>query len=99
MKSATALIYLHRAFFARALQDEPDNPASSAYAPSFHATVRAVREVMDWLILAYRANPDVAICFAYEWTTGITAAVRVLAGVCVALGFYIERRWSMPVSS
>jgi hypothetical protein len=85
-KSATALIHLHRVFFARALRDAPANPASSAYGPSFHATVRAVREVMDWLFAAYNINPDIAICFSYEWTTGVTAAVRYCAGVCHGIG-------------
>jgi hypothetical protein len=84
-KSATALIHLHRVFFARALRDAPANPASSAYGPSFHATVRAVREVMEWLFAAYNINPDIAICFSYEWTTGVTAAVCYCAGVCHAI--------------
>jgi hypothetical protein len=85
-KSATALIHLHRVFFARALRDAPANPACSAYGPSFHAIVRAVCEVMDWLFAAYNINPDIAICFSYEWTTGVTAAVCYCAGVYNAIG-------------
>jgi hypothetical protein len=85
-KTATALIHLHRVFFARALRDAPANPASTMYGPSFHATVRAVREVMDWLFTAYNTNPDLATCFSYEWTTGVTAAVCYCAGVCNAIG-------------
>jgi hypothetical protein len=69
-------MYLHRAFFVRAIHDDPGNPASSVYGPSFHATVRSIREVIDWLFSAYNANPDAAVCLAYEWTMGVTAAVR-----------------------
>jgi hypothetical protein len=79
------LIHLHRVYFARALRDDPANPGSSVYARSFHATVRAVREVMDWLFSMYNTNPDFAICFAYEWTTGLTAAVRLLLALASSL--------------
>jgi hypothetical protein len=97
MNAPAALIHLHRAYFARALRDHPANPASSPYGPSFHATIRAVREVMDWLFFAYNAVPDVAICFAYEWTMGLTAAVRGFAGVCFAVGSHKEFRLSTLV--
>jgi hypothetical protein len=48
---------------------------NSTYRISFEATVRSVRAVMDWLIMMYRDKPDVVLCFAYEWATGVTAAV------------------------
>jgi hypothetical protein len=96
-RQISALMYLHRAFFVRALRDNPSNPASSAYGPSFHATVRSVREVIDWLFSAYNANPDVAICLAYEWTIGVTAAVRNPGEVFESVEPQTPRRWSTPV--
>jgi hypothetical protein len=84
-KGSTVLFHLHRVYFARALRDNPANPGSSVYAPSFHATVRAVREVMDWLFLAYKINPDFTVCFSLAWKTGVTAAVRELAGIYDAI--------------
>jgi hypothetical protein len=96
-KITTALMYLHRAFFVRAIRDDPVNPASSVYGPSFHATVRSVREIIDWLFSTYNANPDVAICLAYEWTMGVTAAVRTSTSGCDAIEAQRRCRWSTPV--
>jgi hypothetical protein len=36
---------------------------------------------MDWLFLAYKINPDFTVCFSLTWKTGVTAAVRELAGI------------------
>jgi hypothetical protein len=69
------------------------------YAPSFHAAVRAVREVMDWLFLAYKINPDYTVCFSFAWTTGVTAAVRDSAGIYGAIERWERRRSSTPALS
>jgi hypothetical protein len=51
---------------------------------------------MDWLFMVFNVNPDVAVCFAYEWTMGVTAAVRDFARGCVAYKSYRKHRLFTP---
>jgi hypothetical protein len=81
-KPGIVLVYLHRAFFALAVKESPSDPMNSIYRTSFEATVRSVRAVMDWLVGCYRHVPDIALTFAYEWATGVTAAVSFRIFAC-----------------
>jgi hypothetical protein len=70
------LLYLHRAFFARALIQNPDDPFKSEYSYSVHAVLRNARVIIYWLNAAVRRAPALCARMHYMWSIGLTAAVR-----------------------
>jgi hypothetical protein len=69
------LIYLHRGHFVQAILDSPEDPLRSKYTVSFQATVRAAREILDWIGYFYQSDPERAVFFPHEWTRAFNAAV------------------------
>jgi hypothetical protein len=64
----SALMYIHRSFFAQAILDHPINPLRSAYAPSFLAAYRSASIVIKSSLEQYERFPDL-VCRAWGvWT-------------------------------
>lgn len=70
-----AMIYIHRTFFAQALLDNPDNPLSSPYAPSFLAANRCASVLIKSFIHHFERCPDLCGRFWGIWTHTFSACV------------------------
>jgi hypothetical protein len=73
--SPLVMLFLHRAFLARALADTPHDPLRSLYAPSVHAALRGARETITWARSLVRAAPRRAAHLHYVWSIALTAAM------------------------
>ncbi|KAJ3528129.1 hypothetical protein NM688_g8035 [Phlebia brevispora] len=69
------MIYIHRTFFAQALLDNPTNPLSSPYAPSFLAANRCASVLIKSFIHYYERCPDLCGRFWGIWTHAFSAAI------------------------
>ncbi|KAI0091551.1 fungal-specific transcription factor domain-containing protein [Irpex rosettiformis] len=78
-----AMIYIHRTFFAQALLDNPDNPLSSPYAPSFLAANRCASVLIKSFIHHFERCPDLCGRFWGIWTHTFSA--------CIILGTTVFR--------
>ena len=65
----------HAPFFAQALLDNPSNPLSSPYAPSFLAANRCASVLVKSFIHHYERCPDLCGRFWGIWTHAFSAAV------------------------
>ena len=83
------MLYIHRTFFAQALLDNPSNPLSSPYAPSFLAANRCASVLVKSFIHHYERCPDLCARFWGIWTHAFSAAVsnhrniRLFVSSCV----------------
>jgi hypothetical protein len=68
-------IYLHRAFFLRALTEHPDDPLKSEYSSSVHAALRGAREIFLWTGALLEVNPASCARLHYVWAIALAAAV------------------------
>ena len=53
----TAIFYLHRGFFAKAVEDHPDDPLGSKYAPSFLAAYNSACSFVGLVKSLYSQHP------------------------------------------
>ena len=72
----TALLYVHRCFFAQALADHPDNPMRSQYAPSFLAGYRSACALIGTVREQFNIFPVQIARFWVLWTHAFSSAVR-----------------------
>ncbi|KAI0682175.1 hypothetical protein BC835DRAFT_1300198 [Cytidiella melzeri] len=70
-----AMIYIHRTFFAQALLDNPENPLSSPYAPSFLAANRCASVLIKSFIHHFERCPDLCGRFWGIWTHTFSASI------------------------
>ena len=75
MPPTLAMIYIHRTFFAQALLDNPENPLSSPYAPSFLAANRCASVLIKSFIHHAERCPDLCGRFWGIWTHTFSACV------------------------
>ncbi|KAF9060968.1 fungal-specific transcription factor domain-containing protein [Rhodocollybia butyracea] len=71
----TVLIYLHRAFFAQAIIEQPMNPLKSVYAPSFLAAYRSSATILKSVREQFVVWPNSSARFWTMWTFAFSAAV------------------------
>ncbi|KAL1758106.1 hypothetical protein FB107DRAFT_259153 [Schizophyllum commune] len=71
----TALLYLHRSFFARATVLHPDNPLRSPYSHSFLTVCRASSAILKSVKDQYIASSPSSIGHWSMWTDAFAAAV------------------------
>ncbi|KAI9507152.1 fungal-specific transcription factor domain-containing protein, partial [Russula earlei] len=69
------LLSLHRNFFVQALIEEPDDPIRSQYAPSFLATVRASKNILQSVQDQLQIQRVIVCRFWTIWTYTFTSAV------------------------
>lgn len=72
----TAMLYIHRTFFAQVLLDHPDNPLDSPYAPSFLMAARCASVLIRSFLHHFERCPELCGRFWGIWTHAFTAAVR-----------------------
>ena len=75
------LLYIHRAFFAQAILDCPENPLRSQYAPSFLASYRAVSTILKAISDQFNLLPTVCARFWIIWTYAFSSAVSNMSHV------------------
>ncbi|KAI0277477.1 fungal-specific transcription factor domain-containing protein [Russula aff. rugulosa BPL654] len=69
------LLFLHRNYFVQALVEDPDDPMRSQYAPSFLATVRASKTILQ-VVKEQLSIQRVMVCrFWTIWTYTFSATV------------------------
>ena len=69
------LLFLHRNYFVQALVEDPDDPMRSQYAPSFLATVRASKNILQ-VVKEQLSIQRVMVCrFWTIWTYTFSATV------------------------
>ncbi|KZT25300.1 hypothetical protein NEOLEDRAFT_1114509 [Neolentinus lepideus HHB14362 ss-1] len=71
----TALLYIHRSFFALALTEHPADPLQSRYAASFVAAYTASAVILDTIARQYAVCPDLVARFWTVWAYAFSAAV------------------------
>jgi hypothetical protein len=77
LRDGTALLYIHRCFFAQAICGHPADPLKSPYAPSFLAAYRSACNILNTLKELADAHPaELARC-GDLWTHAFSSAVRI----------------------
>ncbi|KAL4249930.1 hypothetical protein ABKN59_002009 [Abortiporus biennis] len=69
------LLSIHRAFFAQAIIDCPENPLRSQYAPSFLAAYRASCTILKVINTQFALLPTLCARFWSIWTYAFSSAV------------------------
>ncbi|CAL1714453.1 unnamed protein product [Somion occarium] len=69
------LLSIHRAFFAQAILDCPENPLRSQYAPSFLASYRAATTILKAINDQFNILPTLCARFWVIWTYAFSSAV------------------------
>ena len=69
MRVILALMCIHRSFFAQAVFDNPDNPLTSAYSPSFLAAYRSASGVIKATMYHFERFPDLLPRIWHIWTS------------------------------
>ena len=72
----TALLYIHRAFFAQGILDQPNDPLCSQYAPSILSGYGSAVEILKNLQHAFSLFPAQIARFWVLWTHAFSATVR-----------------------
>ncbi|PCH44570.1 hypothetical protein WOLCODRAFT_26859 [Wolfiporia cocos MD-104 SS10] len=75
------MIHIHRTFFAQALLDNPQNPLSSPYAPSFLAANRCASIILKSFIHHHERCGPLCSRFWGMWTHAFSAAIIIGATV------------------
>ncbi|EPQ56096.1 hypothetical protein GLOTRDRAFT_39622, partial [Gloeophyllum trabeum ATCC 11539] len=71
----TALLYIHRSFFAQAVIEHPEDPLKSRYATSFVSAYNASSVILNTISNQYEVCPDLVARFWTVWTYAFSAAV------------------------
>ncbi|KAJ6541643.1 fungal-specific transcription factor domain-containing protein [Mycena capillaripes] len=71
----TTLLSLHRAYFAQALQDKPDDLANHRFIPSVMAAYRSAWRLIRGLVLAWRDIPMLLARVGFAWSPALSAAI------------------------
>ncbi|KAG0703549.1 fungal-specific transcription factor domain-containing protein [Suillus ampliporus] len=80
------LLYIHRCFFAEAVSNNPTNPMSSPYAPSFLAGYRSACELISGLRTQFDLFPAQIARFWVLWTHAFSSSVMLSSVVTHASG-------------
>ncbi|KAF7340940.1 Zn(2)-C6 fungal-type domain-containing protein [Mycena sanguinolenta] len=74
MKEST-LLNLHRAYFAQALQDKPDDLANHRFIPSVMAAYRSAWRLIRTLVLSWQKTPGLMARHGSAWSPALSAAI------------------------
>lgn len=74
---AAALFYLHRGFFAKALEDLPGDPLGSKYAPSVLAAYNSACSFIGLIRSLYSQHPRLTERMWFLFTHVFSCAVRI----------------------
>ncbi|KAG1778723.1 fungal-specific transcription factor domain-containing protein [Suillus placidus] len=80
------LLYIHRCFFAEAVSNNPTNPMSSPFAPSFLAGYRSACELISGLRTQFDLFPAQIARFWVLWTHAFSSSVMLSSVVTHASG-------------
>lgn len=80
------LLYVHRCFFAEAVSNNPTNPMSSPFAPSFLAGYRSACELISGLRTQFDLFPTQIARFWVLWTHAFSSSVMLSSVVTHASG-------------
>jgi hypothetical protein len=72
---STALLNLHRAYFAQALRENPGDLARHHYIPSVMAIYRSAWRLIEGLRLAWSQTPHPLTRTSLPWSQALSAAV------------------------
>ncbi|KAJ7239764.1 fungal-specific transcription factor domain-containing protein [Mycena haematopus] len=71
----STLLNLHRAYFAQALQDKPDDLANHRFIPSVMAAYRSAWRLIRSLVIAWRDIPMLVSRHGSAWSPALSAAI------------------------
>ncbi|KAK7063598.1 Zn(2)-C6 fungal-type domain-containing protein [Favolaschia claudopus] len=71
----STLLNLHRAYFAQALQDKPDDLANHRFIPSVMAAYRSAWRLIRGLVIAWRDIPTILSRYGSAWSPALSAAI------------------------
>ncbi|TBU26314.1 fungal-specific transcription factor domain-containing protein [Dichomitus squalens] len=71
------LLYVHRVFFAAAVNDHPNDPMRSQYAPSFLAGYRSATALLSSVREQFSLFPTVIARFWVIWTHAFSACIML----------------------
>ncbi|KAF8215723.1 fungal-specific transcription factor domain-containing protein [Mycena galopus ATCC 62051] len=71
----STLLNLHRAYFAQALQDKPDDLANHRFIPSVMAAYRSAWRLIRSLVIAWKDIPGVLSRYGSAWSPALSAAI------------------------
>lgn len=74
-----ALLNLHRAYFAQALQDQPNDLTNHRYVPSVMATFRSAWRLSKSLRFAWSRVPHIVSRLGIAWSQALSAAVSPIS--------------------
>jgi hypothetical protein len=74
-KLVAALLYVHRCFFAEAVSNNPTDPMSSPFAPSFLAGYRSACELISGLPAQFDLFPAQIARFWVLWTHAFSSSM------------------------
>jgi hypothetical protein len=74
--SSSALFYMHRGFFARAIEDSPDDPLGSKYAPSVLAVYNGACSFVGLVRSLFSQQPVLTERMWFLFTHVFSCAVR-----------------------
>ncbi|KAG8884094.1 hypothetical protein FRB98_002619 [Tulasnella sp. 332] len=80
MLRENALLYMHRSFFAKALNEQPEDLLQSRYTPSVLACHRSACSIIILVRKLHYIEPRLVLRFWYFWVHSFTSAV-VLAAI------------------
>lgn len=80
------LLYIHRCFFAEAVSNNPTDPMSSPFAPSFLAGYRSACELINGLRTQFDLFPAQIARFWVLWTHAFSSSVLLSSVVTHASG-------------
>ncbi|KAF7325243.1 Fungal-trans domain-containing protein [Mycena kentingensis (nom. inval.)] len=85
------LLYIHRCFFAHAIQNHPNDPIKSPYAPSFLAGYRSACDLLSSIRTQFKLFPAEIARFWVLWTHGFSSAIMLSSVVTHATRSKVAR--------
>lgn len=86
LNTITALFYMHRGFFAQALEDSSNDPMGSKYAPSVLAAYQSAMTFVALVESLFKQHPRLTERMWFLFTHVFSCAVRRAAWIPV--GFF-----------
>ncbi|KAJ7083350.1 fungal-specific transcription factor domain-containing protein [Mycena belliarum] len=80
------LLSLHRAYFAQALQEKPEDLANHRYIPSVMAAYRSAWRLVRSLVVMWRDAPTMTARVNWGWSSALSAAIVMCILVARAPG-------------
>ncbi|KDQ61627.1 hypothetical protein JAAARDRAFT_31102 [Jaapia argillacea MUCL 33604] len=83
------LFYMHRGFFARALEDNPEDPLSSKYGPSVLAAYNSARSFVGLIQSLYSQHPELTprMWFLYSHVFSCAIVLGAIPTKCPGMAF------------